>query len=246
MTDCSHDELVVCSIARLLRSAGIIAVGSSSPVPAAAALLAQAYYKDGTQALIFRNTKKDPFPESGSELYERVGQGRIDVFFLSGGQIDGEANLNMVGVGKYPEHKVRFPGSHGTPYIYFMVPRVILYREEHSKRVLVPRVDFISAKGVTPPEVFRRGGPSDLITGKAHFAFNPGKGRFSLVSVHPGHTAAEVEENTGFDYDSPQEVPATQSPAPDMLQLLRSSVAREVAETYPLFAKDVLGYAPPN
>ena len=109
----------------------------------------------------------------------------------------------MVGVGEYPRSKARFPGSHGTPFIYLMVPRVILYREEHSRRVLVPKVDFISAAGVTPPGVYRRGGPTDLITSKAHFTFDRQEGRFTLASVHPGHSVEEIVENTGFDFDQP-------------------------------------------
>ena len=149
---CSRDELLIATIARLLQGEGNVAVGSSSPIPAAAALLAQATSKGATRALVFRNSIQDPFPESASELYDRIGQGRIDVFFLGGGQIDGEANLNMVGVGGYPKSRVRFPGCHGTPFIYMMVPRTILFREEHSPRVLVPKVDFISAPGTSPPQ----------------------------------------------------------------------------------------------
>src|SRR5262249_54991841 len=110
----TRDEIVIGLIARLLDKAGTVAVGSSSPVAAAAGLLAEETSGGETHALIFRNNISDPFPESGSELYDRVGQGRIDVFFLSGGQIDGSANLNMVGVGEYPKSKFRFPGNHGT------------------------------------------------------------------------------------------------------------------------------------
>lgn len=237
----SKDELVIALIARLLGNAGTVSVGSSSPVPAAAALLAEEVSDGRTHALIFRNNINDPFPESGSELYDRIGQGRIDVFFLSGGQIDGQANLNMVGVGAYPRNKVRFPGSHGTPFIYLMVPRVILYRDEHSRRVLVPRVDFISAAGVTPPGVYRRGGPTDLVTGMAHFTFDRQRGRFSLASVHPGHSAEEVRDNTGFDYDQSASVAQTAPPPPDWLHRLRGTVRKRVAETYPQFAAARLG-----
>ena len=98
------DEIVIGLITRLIENAGTVAVGSSSPVQASAALLAEAVSKGRTRALIFRNNISDPFPESGSELYDRIAQGRIDVFFLSGGQIDGNANLNMVGVGDYPRN----------------------------------------------------------------------------------------------------------------------------------------------
>ena len=237
----NKDEVVIGLVARLLANAGTVAVGSSSPLPAAAALLAQSVSGGKTRALIFRNNVNDPFPESGSELYDRIGQGRIDVFFLSGGQIDGHGNLNMVGVGEYPQTKVRFPGSHGTPFIYLMVPRVILYREEHSRRVLVPKVDFISAPGTTPPGVYRRGGPTDLITGKAHFTFDRSKGRFTLASVHPGHSVEDVLENTGFDFDRPAGVPETPVPPRDWLQILHGAVRAQVAETYPQFAATRLG-----
>ena len=235
------DELVIGLIARLLENAGTVAVGSSSPVPAAAALLAEAVSKGRTRALIFRNNISDPFPESGSELYDRVGQGRIDVFFLSGGQIDGQANLNMVGAGDYPRSKARFPGSHGTPFIYLMVPRVILYREEHSRRVLVPKVDFISAPGVTPPDVYRRGGPTDLVTSMAHFTFDRKKGRFTLASVHPGYSVSQVIENTGFEFGLSESPRETSAPSKQWLEFLHGPVRERVAQTYPQFAASRLG-----
>jgi glutaconate CoA-transferase subunit B len=235
------DEIVIGLIARLIERAGTVAVGSSSPVQATAALLAEAVSGGKTRALIFRNNISDPFPESGSELYDRIGQGRIDVFFLSGGQIDGQANLNMVGAGSYPRSKARFPGSHGTPFIYLMVPRTILYREEHSRRVLVPKVDFISAPGVTPANVYRRGGPTDLVTGKAHFTFDRQEGRFTLASVHPGHSVEEVLDNTGFEFTLPKHLAPTAEPPKDWLDQLHGPVRQRVAETYPQFAASRLG-----
>ena len=240
----SHDELLIWTIARLLEGERTVAVGSSSPTPAAGALLAEALSGGLTKALIFRNNLNDPFPESGSELYDRIGQGRIDVFFLGGGQIDGEANLNMVGVGDYPRSRVRFPGSHGTPVIYMLVPRVILFREEHSRRVLVPKVDFISAPGSSPPDVFRPGGPSDLVTRMAHLKFDRERRRFILVSVHPGHSVKDVREHTGFAFDIDEEVIETPGPDDACLRLLREQVAPRVWETYPDFAVTRLGYRP--
>ncbi len=68
------------------------------------------------------------------------------MFFLSGGQIDGHGNINLVEIGDYAHPKVRFPGSFGSAYLYYVVPKVILFRTEHSRRTLVPRVDFISAR----------------------------------------------------------------------------------------------------
>ncbi len=74
-----------------------------------------------------------------------TGQGRIDLFFLGGGQIDAAANINLIGTGEWPGTGVRFPGSFGSAFMYMMVPRTILFREEHSRRVLVPSADVVSA-----------------------------------------------------------------------------------------------------
>ena len=101
-------------------------------------------------SLLHRRTG-NPFTEGSRELFDLTGQGRIDLFFLGGGQIDGHANINLIGTGAWPGEAVRFPGSFGSAFMYMMTPRTILFREEHSPRVLVPRVDAVSAPGVSPP-----------------------------------------------------------------------------------------------
>ena len=42
------------------------------------------------------------FTNGGAELFDCAAQGRIDAFFLGGGQIDGQGNINLVGAGDYP------------------------------------------------------------------------------------------------------------------------------------------------
>ncbi len=132
------------------------------------------------------------FTDGGRELFDCAGQGRVDVFFLSGGQIDGAGNINLVSIGDYEHPKVRFSGSFGSSYMYYVVPKVILFRLEHTRRTLVEKVDFISAPGTSPDNVFRPGGPIALITNRCLFAFDRTRKRFRLASVHPGHTVAEV------------------------------------------------------
>jgi glutaconate CoA-transferase subunit B len=131
---------------------------------------------------------------------------------------------------------VRWPGCFGSAFLYFLVPRVILFREEHSPRVFVETADYISAPG-TSEGVMRTGGPYALLTGMALFAFDPARKRFSLRSVHRGSTAEDVRANTGFDYDSPADPPQTRAPDGSTLALLRGPVTDELAETYPQFAE---------
>jgi glutaconate CoA-transferase subunit B len=134
---------------------------------------------------------------------------------------------------------VRFPGSFGSAFMYFMTPRTILFREEHSPRVLVSRVDNISAPGVSPPGVFRRGTAQALVTGRCVFHFHPDRARFSLASVHPGETVESVRAATGFDFDVAGDVPPTPEPTAKELALLRGPVCDEMLETYPDFCARV-------
>jgi len=237
----SSEEFLICVIARLFDGARHAAIGAASPIPGSAALLMREITGGALQVSMIHGHANNPFTDGGRELFDCAGQGRIDVFFLGGAQIDGEANLNLVGVGAYPNVDVRFPGSFGSAFMYFVVPRVILFREEHTRRVFVPKVDFISAPGVSPPEVYRPGGPKALVTGLSVFSFSKDRRRFRLESVHPGHTVEEVLDNTGFEVDVPETVPVTPEPEADRLALLRARIGVEVADTYPAFAARVFG-----
>jgi glutaconate CoA-transferase subunit B len=199
-----------------------VAVGAASPIPAAGALLLK--QKRPSLRLSFLHRRKgNPFSEGSRELFDLAGQGRIDVFFLGGAQIDGQANINLVRADGR-----RFPGSFGSAFMYPVVPRVILFREEHSPRVLVPRVEFVSAAG----------NPAALLTGKALFGWQRDRRRFRLESLHDGE---DVRSQTGFDYDAPPSVPRTPAPSAEELALLRGAVAREMAASYPDFARKVWG-----
>ena len=221
----AKEELLACVIARLLRGARHAAIGASSPIPATAAFLHQ--QKDAAFRVSLQQRREaNPLTEGSRELFDLAGQGRVDVFFLGGAQIDGAANINLVRAdGK------RFPGSFGSAYMYPVVPRVVLFREEHSPRVLVKKVDFISASG----------NPAALVTGKALFLWQREKRRFRLESVHPGHAAQEIRESTGFDYDCPAGVPETNTPSKEELQFLRTAVKKKIAPDYPDFARRVWG-----
>jgi glutaconate CoA-transferase subunit B len=238
--DFRDEELLADVIARLTGDVRHVAVGNASPIPATAALLARARNGNGRPYVsLLQSRKHNFFTDGARELFDCAGQGRIDVFFLSGGQIDGQGNINLVEIGEHGHPKVRFPGSFGAAYLYYVVPKVILFRTEHSRRTLVPKVDFISAPGMNDPNVFRTGGPIALVTNRCLFSF--GDGRFTLTSVHPGHTVEEVIENTGFDFDKPDTVPQTPPPTPDTLKLMREVVAPQLAEVYPQFAAHVFG-----
>lgn len=234
------EELLIHTVARLIADVGHVAVGAASPIPASAAYLLRARTGGRRPRIsLLARRRGNPFTEGSRELFDLAGQGRIDVFFLGGAQIDGEANINLVGTGEYPRVEHRFPGSFGSAFMYFTARRTILFREEHSRRTLVPRVDFVSAPGWSPPEVQRIGHPQGLLTGKAWFEWQRDKRRFRVASVHPGQTVEAIRADTGFDFDCDADLPTTPIPDPDTLALLRGPVAREIAGSYPEFARRV-------
>ena len=236
MSEFSATELLITAIARLLQGCGHVAVGASSPIPGAGALLARSNAAGSMRVTVLGSAKNNFCTSGGVELFDLAAQGRIDAFFLGGGQIDGQANINLVGTGGYPDTAVRWPGSFGSAYLYFLVPRVILFREEHTRRVLVPKVDFISAPGLSDAGVYRPGGPHALLTGLALFSFERARRRFRLQSVHPGHSVEEVRDNTGFEFDCPQHAPVTPPPTTGELNAIRGRIRAEIADAYPRFA----------
>jgi glutaconate CoA-transferase subunit B len=241
------EERLIGAIARLILDpaappARHIAVGAASPIPAAACWLVKHLGHDVRLSLLHQQ-RGNPFTEGTRELFDLAGQGRIDLFFLGGGQIDGQANLNLIGTGEWPGRAARFPGSFGSAFMYMMVPRTILFREEHSVRVLVPKVDHVSAAGISPPGMFRRGTAQALVTGRCVFRFDAAVGRFALASVHPGETGDSVRAATGFAYEAPASPAVTDDPGAADLRLLRGPVRARMAPTYPAFCRRVWGDA---
>jgi glutaconate CoA-transferase subunit B len=236
MSEFSRTELLITVIARLLRGCRHVAVGASSPIPGAGALLARTQSREPMRVTVLGSLRHECFTSGGVELFDMAAQGRIDAFFLGGGQIDGQANINLVGTGEYPNNEVRWPGCFGSSYLYFLVPRVILFREEHSRRVMVPKVDFISAPGVSEPGVHRQAGPYAMLTELGLFSFNRERRRFRLDSVHPGCSVEDIRDNTGFEFDCPERVPVTAPPDGGTLSAIRGVVRSDIAETYPRFA----------
>tara|TARA_Y100001970_G_scaffold294256_1_gene449238 strand:+ start:25567 stop:26307 length:741 start_codon:yes stop_codon:yes gene_type:complete len=233
-------ELLITVVSRMLRDLNHVAVGASSPIPGAAALLASGLGKGSPKVTILGSKSVNSFTDGGKELFDCAGQGRIDAFFLGGGQIDGDANVNLVGIGDYPHMDVRFPGSYGSAYLYYVVPKVILFREEHTSRTLVQKVDFISAPGKTEKNIYRPGGPHSLVTSRCVFMWEKKAQCFSLHSLHPGETLQTIRKNTGFDYIEPKKVINTLEPTEQEKKLIHGDIGKMIAEVYPSFASSRL------
>ena len=240
------EEFMIVTASKLIRDNEASACGAVSPVPAGGLIMANETHAPNATIIVLGSTDYYPFATSTSEFFDFAQRGRLDLFFVSGAQIDGDANYNLHIIGgTYEQPAVRLPGGYGTPMLFHMARRAIMFRTEHSKRVLPEKVDFVTARGVTSPWVHRFGLPAQLVTPMivADFEINPpagmpGYSRWRLRSITPGYTLRDVEENTGFRFRLPQGgVPETPAPTPEELRLLRTVVKEKLSKTYPEFCK---------
>jgi glutaconate CoA-transferase, subunit B len=152
--------------------------------------------------------------------------GRIDVGFLGAAQIDRFANLNSTVIGDYRKPRVRLPGGGGAPEIAAMAGQVIVIIRQ-STRTFVDALHFRSSIG------FGRGpgdrehlklpgrGPTVVITDLGVLRPDPQSCELTLTQVHPGVTAQEAQEATGWELRIADDLTETEPPSKRELEVLR-------------------------
>lgn len=248
----SRLEMMAVVIARDLRDGEWVEVGANLPVPRAGALLAhlmhapnmrlmlamtKAYLRDERVLEDFEfitDTRATRWAEAyytHDRLVSEMKFRRRGVFFCGGVQIDRHGNANLIGVGSDPHHlDFRGPGPIGTTNATVHNGRWHLVTTSHNPRVLVDRVDYVSALGYgdgTPGLRSRLGlpndGPASIITPLCVFDFDD-LGAARLQSLHPGVSLDELVAQTGFVVDVPTQVPVTTAPTDAELTLLRQRI----------------------
>ncbi|HUF87843.1 MAG TPA: hypothetical protein VMM59_10725, partial [Thermohalobaculum sp.] len=73
-----REELLIVTLAGMLRGDRHVAVGAASPIPGAAALLAQAESPRRMHVSILHAFRHNPFTDGARELFDSAAQGRID------------------------------------------------------------------------------------------------------------------------------------------------------------------------
>jgi glutaconate CoA-transferase subunit B len=219
----SRADMMIVTMARLLKDAENAFMGVASNLPFFAIWLAKKLYNPDLTWLNIPGGI-DPSPSSPprttvhfelarakkasitlAEIFDMSARGELDVAFLSGVQIDKYGNFNLSHIAEGNRIKIQFTGGAGSALVCPNTKRVILWRTRHDKRSFVEKCPVITASGniyrvVTPIAVFKKE-----------------NGILFLDSVHPYSSFQEVEENTGFPVS-----PATVTPAPtaDEIKLL--------------------------
>ena len=154
-------------------------------------------------------------------------QGRVDVSFIGGAQIDRFGNLNTSYIGGTDgRFETRLPGSGGACDLASLASRHVIIMA-HEKRRFVPRVDYITSPGFGTGAGWRtaaglpRGGPSRVITTLGCLSFDPETREILLQSISPGTRREEVLANTGWPLKVSPELRETPPPTGEELDILR-------------------------
>ena len=244
MTDAySASEMMTVAAARALRNDDICFVGIG--LPSAACNLARLthaprltlVYESGTL-----DTKPTVLPLSigDGELCETalatvsvpemfqywLQGGRITVGFLGGAQIDRFANLNSTVIGPYERPKVRLPGSGGATEIATNCQRIYIVMR-HNPRAFVGALDFMTTLGHGATGRERRAmgirteGPALVVTDLCTMTPDPESKQLMVASLHPGVTADQVRDATGWSVRFADRVATTEPPNEIELGTLR-------------------------
>ena len=238
-------DLMVAVASREIRDGDLVFVGMRLPILAYAAALethapnARGLFEVGLlrdrPADSFLGTMGDPPNVAGSLWATRMSnamallaQGRVDLGFIGGAEVDRFGNLNTSYVGDPAKPKVKLPGSGGGADIAILSRRWVTLMN-HERRRLVEKVAFVTSPGYgdgTPGWRERYGllggGPVAIITTLCVFRFPEGGGEAYVATVHPGHSVEEVRDQTGWPVTLAAQVEETAPPTEAELSAIRS------------------------
>jgi glutaconate CoA-transferase subunit B len=236
-------ELLAVMSARLLRDGQVVFAGVG--IPLLAATLAQRLHAPGL-TILFEGGTIGAFVEPGklppstneqrctrranmvlgsTDVLLLLQRGYVDVGFMGGAQIDQYGNLNSSFIGD-PRHLTsRLPGTGGGNDIASLTQMIVAMK--HEKRRFVQTVDFVTSPGFLTGNSSRRdagliaGGMYRVVTDLGMLGFDEGSKRMKLLAVHPGATAEQVQQNTGFELLVAADLDVTDPPTENELAVLR-------------------------
>jgi glutaconate CoA-transferase subunit B len=175
---------------------------------------------------------------SMADVFQCILQnGRIEVGFLGGAQVDRWGNINTTVIGSYERPKVRLPGSGGAAEIAIHAQRVVIV-SRLDRRAFPEQVDFITspghrARGGTRRELGMPGaGPLKVITDKGILEPDPESGELVLTAVYPSVSVDEVRARVGWPLRARDTLGRVEPPDATALHLLR-----DVLDPHQLYLK---------
>ena len=236
-------ELLAVMSGRLLEDGQTVFAGVG--IPLLAATLAQRLHGPGL-TILFEGGTLGPFVVAGelppstneqrctrranmllsiTDVLLLLQRGYVDVGFMGGAQIDRYGNLNSSFIGDPKNPTIRLPGTGGGNDISSLTQMIVSMK--HEKRRFVDKVDFITSPGFLGGGSTRAdsglvsGGMYRVVTDLAILNFDDETRKMKVSALHPGVTAEQVHDNTGFDVRIDDDVETTEPPTKVELDVLR-------------------------
>tara|TARA_B110000090_G_scaffold202521_1_gene245885 strand:- start:228 stop:1034 length:807 start_codon:yes stop_codon:yes gene_type:complete len=214
-------ELMAVMSARLLQDGQAVFAGIG--IPLMASTLAQNLHAQGL-TIMFEGGVLGPIVEAGdlpgspneqrcarranmilsiTDVLLLLQRGYVDFGFMGGAQIDCYGNLNSSFIGGAEKNEIRLPGTGGGNDIASLTQMIVVMK--HERRRFVDKVDFITSPGFMAGGSSRSdsglqmGGMYRVITDLAILDFDDTTRLMKVRALHPGISAKEVRDNTGFD-----------------------------------------------
>ncbi|GAA1508859.1 CoA-transferase [Streptomyces albidochromogenes] len=225
-------EYCVVACAETWRGDGEVLASPMGTVPGIGARLAGRTFSpdllltDGEALLV----RPDGTPE-GWLPYRRhlamVTGGRRHVM-MGASQLDRYGNQNISCIGDWHRPARQLLGVRGAPVNTLNNP-TSYWVPKHSPRVFVEKVDMVSGVGydnaaAAGPSATRHHRIPRVVTNLCVLDFDTPDHSMRLAALHPGVTAEQVRQATGFALTVPADVPYTRDPSPEELRLIREVI----------------------
>ncbi|TKT75743.1 ketoacid CoA transferase [Aquamicrobium sp. LC103] len=250
-TDFTLAELIIAAAAETWRDDGELLATGIGPLPRLAAGLAKLTFAegmlltDGEAMIVEQPTPLGPRGDfkpkyTGwmpyNRVFDSVWAGRRHAM-VTPVQVDRWAQGNISALGPdFQKPKVQMLGVRGFPG-NSISHKNSMFLPNHSKRTFVEgEVDVVSSVGFRK-ETWPAGSPDDLVkiglvvTNLCVFDFNGPDHAAQVLSLHPGVTFEQVQDNTGFPLLKAAGLKETAAPTEEQLAIIRRLDPHDVRAT---------------
>ncbi|PNE37442.1 MULTISPECIES: CoA-transferase subunit beta [Streptomyces] len=228
----SRAEYCVLACADAWRDNGEVLASPMGAVPAIGARLAKRTFSpdllltDGEALLVGLDGRAEGWLPYRQHLAMVTG-GRRHVM-MGASQLDRFGNQNISCIGDWQRPTRQLLGVRGAPVNTLNNP-TSYWVPKHSRRVFVEKVDMVCGVGydsaaTAGPSATRYHRIPRVVSDLGVFDFATPDHTMRLVSLHPGVTAEEVQDATGFPLACADEVPCTREPTAEELRLIREVI----------------------
>lgn len=140
-------------------------------------------------------------------------------------QIDRFGQTNISLIGEHAKPKAAMLGARGFPGNSVHHPNSFFFTAHNRRAFVEGEVDYVCSAGYNPARYPGGQVPEGvdlrtIVTNLATLDFGGPEHAIRVVSLHPGVSFEEVQDNTGFNLLRPEQIPTTPAPSAQQLGLI--------------------------